>query len=348
MPRSLVALFLLVAVPAAARGDGTSYDAATAKFEQGDTDGALAEIARVEKQNPKDAVAVYYRGVFLEKKGDAAGAEKAYRAAVKLDGKLAEAWSNLCALRLGAKAAKEAAAHCEKAVAANPSFVAAWFNLGLAYQTLGDAAKTERAFEKVTGLAPDRADGWMALGAARLRGGDKKQAVVAFRMAAKKAPRDAQARFNLGAALAAAGDLDGAARELAEATKLDPKYATAFFRLGSVERRRGQKDAAVAALEQAKKLAADDPAVALELGLARAARGGKDDDRLALAELARAEKLAPRAWEPPFYQGLVHAGAGRCAEAKKAFARYGERDAKRARQAQVDEALGACGQPAAR
>ncbi|MBI4510684.1 MAG: tetratricopeptide repeat protein [Deltaproteobacteria bacterium] len=323
-------------------GEQALYEPALAKFQAGDVEGALAEIAKVEKRLPKDGIARYYRGVFLEKKGDSVAAEKAYRAAIDLAPDLPEARSNLCALRIVAGEHGEAISLCEKAVALRPDFTDAWHNLGIACQGAGRDKDAVRAFEKVVAMAPSKADAWMNLGALRLRGGDKDKALASLAEAARLAPRDYLARFNYGAALAATGRLDKAAVELEEATRLNPRHAPAFSRLGSVLRRLGHGDAAVAAHEAGKKLLPNDAAAALELGLSHAARAGEGDALAAAAELTRAEKLAKAAWEPPYYLGLLHARAGRCSEARAAMERYRQRDKKERMANEVRAALAGC------
>ena len=318
-----------------------SASAAT-KFEEGDLAGALADIGKVLRDRPKDGVARYYHGLFVEKKGDLAGAEKSYRLAIELKPGLAEAWANLCALRYQAKDSREAIKLCKRAVELDYEVPAAWYNLGLANLDLGHVKEAAYAFERFTIESPKNADGWMNLGAATIRAGNKKGAVTAFREATRLSPNDFLAHFNLGTALAALGDLDAAASALGRATELRPDYMVAFHRLGSVERRRGRPTVAVIAQEKARALSPNDPSVALELGLAYSARRQKGDDDRAVVELGRAEKLARSAWEPPFYLGLVHSTAGRCAEAKKAFERYLGRDPKGARTTEVNAAMSRC------
>ena len=67
----------------------------------GNLEGALSAFEAAAKLDPKDGRPVYLRGVALEKKQDLPGAEKAYRQALTLDGKLAPAHNNLGALLLG-------------------------------------------------------------------------------------------------------------------------------------------------------------------------------------------------------------------------------------------------------
>src|SRR5262245_53362932 len=119
------ALLVIFLAPAAI------YDPAIAKFQAGDIDGALTEIARVEKQHPKDGVAVYYRGVFLEKKGKVPEAAKAYEQAIRLKPDLAEAHGNLCAIEYKKRALERAATLCKKATQLSPQYVEGFYNLGL-------------------------------------------------------------------------------------------------------------------------------------------------------------------------------------------------------------------------
>src|SRR5262245_45980819 len=73
------------------------------KFEGGDIDGAVGAFERASQLAPKDARPLYMRGAALQKKGDVAGAEKGFRAALALDPTLAEVRGELGALLLEQK-----------------------------------------------------------------------------------------------------------------------------------------------------------------------------------------------------------------------------------------------------
>src|SRR3954464_3594050 len=68
------------------------------KLQGNDADGAISSFAKAKQQAPKDPRPHYLTAVALQKKGDAAGAEKELRAALTLDPKLAEVRNELGAM----------------------------------------------------------------------------------------------------------------------------------------------------------------------------------------------------------------------------------------------------------
>jgi len=50
---------------------------------------------------------------------------------------------------------KEATVHWQKAVEIDPTYAAAWNNLGIAYEQQGQFAKAREAYEKAIGLDPN-------------------------------------------------------------------------------------------------------------------------------------------------------------------------------------------------
>ncbi len=148
------------------------------------------------------------------------------------------------------------------------------------------------------------------------RAGEPEKAVAAY--AALDATTKAQHKAlpasilaNYARALAATGRLDEAAAEMKAATAADPRNATFEDDLGSIYARQQQwSDARLhfaAAIHQSPALAT----AHLHLGLALQAQG----DAGALAEFARAAKLAPRNDVIAFEYGKALASAGQDAQA---------------------------------
>ena len=117
----------------------------------------------------------------LEKKGDAAGAEAAYRRAVEHGPQLPEARNNLGGLLLARGDSAGAEREFSAATRANPGYADAYFNLGVLYDQAGRHA----------------------------------EAVAAYRQAVRVKPAEVSYRLNLGAALRRSGDLEGALVEVA-------------------------------------------------------------------------------------------------------------------------------------
>src|SRR5258706_148398 len=111
---------LLLSSPALAAPVDQALQEGAQKFEAGDTDGALAAFEKAEKLAPKDARPRYMRGSALARKGDSAGAEKAFRDALVLDGTLVEVRAELGALLVDRRRYPEAEKELKAAVKGKP------------------------------------------------------------------------------------------------------------------------------------------------------------------------------------------------------------------------------------
>jgi tetratricopeptide (TPR) repeat protein len=84
---------------------------------------------------------------------DASGAEQAYRRALDVDARAADAANGLGALLVEANRAPEAVAWLERAVAAAPDLVDARLNLGIALQQAGDTTRAAESYRAVLAAA---------------------------------------------------------------------------------------------------------------------------------------------------------------------------------------------------
>jgi predicted O-linked N-acetylglucosamine transferase (SPINDLY family) len=146
--------------------------------------------------------------------------------------------SNLGALYRALGRAAEAEATYRRAIAQEPGFAAAWYNLGnlLADQ---DRAEAADAFRTAVTLDPAYAKAWHGLATLLHRAGRLGDAIRAFRTSIAHAPDWIEARTGLGVALMAADRYDAAAQALLEATALDPDHAGAHGNLAAVYLRAG-------------------------------------------------------------------------------------------------------------
>jgi tetratricopeptide (TPR) repeat protein len=278
-------LLLLLSAPAfAASPVDALLSQGSQKFEDGDTDGALAAFDKANKLAPKDPRPYFMRGSALFKKGDAAGAEKGFRDALALDANLVEVRAELGALLVDRRRYAEAEKELKAAVAGKPDLSEAWFNLGQAELGLKQCPAALDAYQHAARIGAD-ADAYINLSVAQRKCKALPEALAAARQAVKlaRAEAAAPARLNLGLTLQANGKLDDAASALQEATRLKPDYATAWWSLGLVERERGKLDAAIAALQRSLQLRPQNP-VRWNLAQTLAAAGKCKE---ALAELQR-------------------------------------------------------------
>ncbi len=118
-----------------------------------------------------------------------------------------------------------------EAVRIDPRFADAWHGLALAHVQLGETADAMRAFQEVVRLDPDHPTAWVGVGAAQAEIGDFKAAARAFREAARVRP-DASIFFGLGSAHAQLNEAEEARRAFREAVAMNPDLAEAWCSLG--------------------------------------------------------------------------------------------------------------------
>jgi cytochrome c-type biogenesis protein CcmH/NrfG len=107
----------------------------------------------------------------------------------------------------------------EREVAANPSNVAAWINLGNNYFDTAQHEKSIQAYRKALALAPNNANVWTDMGVMYRRSGQPKEAVKAFDKAVEVDPKHETSRFkgchqSLGGAAAGKPGCRGAQRHV--------------------------------------------------------------------------------------------------------------------------------------
>jgi len=111
----------------------------------------------------------------------------------------------------------------EQAVAADPTNIQAWTNLGHVYFDTNNPPKAIRAYEKALELSPDNPNVLTDLGVMYRRNGQPEKALDAFNRAIAVDPRHEQSRFNKGIVLRYdMNDRDGAVKAWEELLKVNP------------------------------------------------------------------------------------------------------------------------------
>jgi len=186
-------------------------------------DEAVARFQAVAERHPELATtALAFRGIFLERTLDAAGAESAYRRSLAerpdpvVRGRLA-----LLLLRSGRS--REALAEIEAGLADRPDHAGLRILLGRALRESADLAAASATLESV--VADPDADGmataWVELGRVRSALGDEPGARIAWETALETAPDDVPARFQLARAALRRGERDRARAWIDEILRLD-------------------------------------------------------------------------------------------------------------------------------
>jgi Tfp pilus assembly protein PilF len=134
-------------------------------------------------KDPKDPQAAYYLGVSLQSLGDAKGAEKEYKAALELDGKLTEASVNLSGLLLETNDAAGALTVVEAALMTAPKQPDLLLNRAVALEATGKKAEALTAYGAAVQARSDDPMLRAAYGGLLSEAGKGKEAVVELKAA---------------------------------------------------------------------------------------------------------------------------------------------------------------------
>jgi tetratricopeptide (TPR) repeat protein len=224
-------------------------------------------IRRVEQQlrvSPGNYLYQTLVGELYQLAGDAAKAEKAYRAAVDLRPKAIAAYLLLAKLRTRQNDHDAAVAEFEKVKAIQPKFVPAYVLLGLIYEQRNQTDRARAEYEAALGIDP------------------------------KFAP----AANNLAWIYAEhVGDLDRALALAETAHYEEPDDARITDTLGWIHYRRKAYLKAVTLLEESSRALPDNPVVHYHLGMAHVANGDRDLGRRALSDALALSQSFPGADE---------------------------------------------------
>lgn len=234
-----------------------------------------------------------YLGVTAEKTGDRAGAEDAYKSALKVDAGFVEAAQNLSALYLDDPARPDdAIAVLKPALDKSPDNPRLLQNLGFAYGVKGDVDAAGKAYEAAVAkgedaqvrfaygsllfekkqpekaaeqlkkaLAAAKDDAPLLVSVGRLLGSTKAfgDCVKAFDQAIKLKATEAEWFVRRGTCKHELKDEDGAAHDFEAAVKVDPKFAAAHYYLGLSLLAQKKRLPATTELEKAGQLGGDGP-----------------------------------------------------------------------------------------
>jgi len=138
----------------------------------------------------------------------------------------------------------EARAFLEKGLELHPRSAAMRFNLGLAFQALGQPNEAVREFQQAMDLRGSRTSplDWIQLGTAQQAGGDSKEAENSFLKGLSLDPTLAQGHFELGKLYFQQAAYDRAEKSLEKAIQLDPRLLGAYYQYGLVCMRSGKPE----------------------------------------------------------------------------------------------------------
>jgi tetratricopeptide (TPR) repeat protein len=190
-------------------------------------------------------------GQALKAAGRMEEAERAYTAAIRLDGMDPLARMGLGELKIATGRPQEAAREFELALERRPAMVAARLGLGNALALAGRNEEALERYEAALELRPRLPEGEFAAGFALARLGRTKEAEARYRRALVMKPDFAAAWINLGSLLRDEGREAEAEAALRRAVELRPDLISGWVNLALLERDRRRPEAAKANLRRA-------------------------------------------------------------------------------------------------
>ena len=158
----------------------------------------------------------------------------------------------------------EAADAYQTAVRINPKMAEAFSNLGIILESMGQIDDAITVYEKALQLEPNFADALSNYGIVLKHSGRYPEAILAFRKSLNLRPDTAAVWANLGAALVDIGEVEQASAALQRAIELNPNLVAAHCNLGACYRELNQVEAAKEAFKRAVQL---DPASVMALSM---------------------------------------------------------------------------------
>jgi tetratricopeptide (TPR) repeat protein len=259
---------------------------------------ALAGLSAQENAQPVDPAARYRLGFALGKAGDFAGAEKEFRAVLKLRPEDAEAHFNLGLTLIGNPLEKldwsGAMVEFRAALKYKPGYIEARRMLAECMLNTGDPSAAVSELESMLKTNPDYVQGRFSLACALDAASRTDEAIGELRRVVQKMPDSAEPHAVLGKLLGRVSQNQQALSELEKSLRINPDLADAHLALASILRKEGLPGAGVE-LAQSRRLARrqSDAIRALRLsnrGLDAAASG---DISGALALLRQSVEIRP-------------------------------------------------------
>ena len=141
--------------------------------------------------------------------------------------------------------------HFQKALAIQPDFVEAHYNLGNALLEKGQIDEAIVHYQTAIGIKPDYFDARNNLGTALLRMGKVAEAVTQYQAAIKFQPDNAEVHDNMAYVLLQNGELEASVGQSREALNIRPDDANALKNLGAALFKKGQVDDSIDQFQKA-------------------------------------------------------------------------------------------------
>ena len=156
----------------------------------------------------------------------------------------------------------------KRAIAINPNYAEAYFNLGIGLKKQGNLQAAIDAYRQALVINPNYAEAYNNLGITLQGHGDLQAAIDAYRQALAINPNHPEAYLNLGVGLKEQGNLQAAIDAFRQALVIKTNYPDAYYNLGIALKEQGNLQAAIDAYRQALAINPSYAAVYNNLGIA--------------------------------------------------------------------------------
>lgn len=276
----------------AAQDDGIQarLDAALARHQQGDLDGAQILYREILAAVPEHPDALHLLGLVAAQQGRLDDAAVLMRRSLAANGDNAAAHVNLGNVLGMTGHPGEALDSYTRAIGIAPEYTEAYCNRGNVLKDLGRHPEALEDYDRAIALWPDYPEAHYNRGVLLQGIGRREDALAGYRRAIEVRPGYADAYNNSGVLLQDMRRFDEALSMLKQAIALNPQYAGAFNNQGNVLRDLGRYGEAVRSYESAIRLQPDFAEAWNNLGVALQNLQRWDE---ALASYARAVRLRP-------------------------------------------------------
>jgi tetratricopeptide (TPR) repeat protein len=207
----------------------------------GDLKAATSEWRRVHELLPQDFLSYYQLGRLLSLQGQWTEAETCLAQVVAAHPSMVEAWSELGNVHAGQEKYEQALADYEQARQRRPQDPQVFCGMGKALAKLKRRPEAVERFRQAIRLNPDYWEAHFDLAGELAFDGKIPESNAEFAEAVRLQPANPRAHFNLGVMLAKQNQFDEAQREFEETLRLEPNNQTAVQYLGQVKALKSRK-----------------------------------------------------------------------------------------------------------
>lgn len=196
----------------------------------------------------------------------------------------------------------EAIEDMREAMSLDPDYLAASYNLMVAYRKAGRESEALGIFESIKDNEPKTAEGWVALGKAFLDEAEKSKAFFAFGRADALSENRFEIYEEISAALFKNKNFDEALRYLEKAKEINPSDFFSYNLCGIIHRMTDNHAAAIKDYQKASQLDPDNAGVFFNLGVAYYKIG---DEQKSVGNFKKARGIDPSLPELDHYMKLL-------------------------------------------